>query len=66
MKIKIICLLTVLLIGAGVASPNNYCNGVSKCTGKLIKQVTTAPAQKMVMMIDEMELMPVHHFLNKF
>jgi hypothetical protein len=64
MKIKIICLLTVLLIGAGAASPNNYCGGVH-CTGKLIKQATT-PVKKVVLMIDDVELLPSHHFLNIF
>jgi hypothetical protein len=64
MKIKIICLLTVLLIGAGVASPNNYC-GVH-CPGKLVKQVTTASVKKVVLMVDDLELLPSHHFLNNF
>lgn len=65
MKIKIICLLTVLLIGAGAASPNNYCGGV-RCPGKLEKQVTTTPVKKVVLMIDDVELLPSHHFLNIF
>jgi hypothetical protein len=64
MKIKIICLLTVLLIGAGAATPNNYCGGV-RCPGKLVKQVTT-PVKKMALMIDDLELLPSHHFLNNF
>ena len=66
MKIKIICLVTVLLIGAGAASPNNYCGGV-RCTGKLVKQVTTiTPVKKVVLMVDELELLPGHQFLNNF
>ena len=65
MKIKIICLLTVLLIGAGAASPNNYCGGV-RGTGKLVKQVTVTNAPKVVLMSDDMELLPGHHFLNNF
>ena len=65
MKIKIICLLTVLLIGGLMASPNNYCGGV-RGTGKLVKQVTVTNAQKVVHMIDDMELLPTHHFLNNF
>jgi hypothetical protein len=65
MKIKIICLLTVLLIGAGVASSNNYCGGV-RCPGKLVKQVTTTSVKKVVLMVDDLELLPSHHFLNNF
>jgi hypothetical protein len=65
MKIKIICLLAVLLIGAGAASPNNYCGGVH-CTGKLVKQVTTTPVKKVALMIDDLDLLPGHHFLNNF
>ena len=64
MKIKIICLLTVLFIGAGAASPNNYCGGV-RCPAKLVKQVTT-PVKKMVLMVDDLELLPSHQFLNNF
>ena len=65
MKIKIICLLIVLLIGAGVASPNNYCGGV-RCTNKVAKQVTITPVKKVVLMIDDLELLPSHHFLTNF
>ncbi|OQP39915.1 hypothetical protein A4H97_16995 [Niastella yeongjuensis] len=65
MKIKIICLLTVLLIGAGMASSNNYCGGVRN-PGKLVKQATVTPVKKVAMMIDDMELLPTHHFLNTF
>jgi hypothetical protein len=66
MKIKIICLLTVLIIGAGAASPNNYCGGV-RCPGNPEKQATTtSPVKKMVLMIDDLELLPSHHFLNIF
>jgi hypothetical protein len=64
MKIKIICLLTVLLIATGVASSNNYCGGVRNA--KLAKQVTATPVKKVAMMIDDMELLPGHHFLNNF
>lgn len=65
MKIKIICLLTVLLIGAGAASPNNYCGGV-RCTSKLAKRVTTTSVKKVVLMVDDLELLPSHQFLNNF
>jgi hypothetical protein len=65
MKIKIICLLTVLFIGAGAASPNNYCGGV-RCTGKLAKKETTIPVKKVALMIDDLELLPSHFFLNNF
>jgi len=58
MKIKIICLLTVLLIAAGVALSNTWCGGV--------KQVTVTHVKKMTVMIDDMELLPSHHFLNNF
>jgi hypothetical protein len=58
MKIKIICLLTVLLIAAGVAWSNTWCGGV--------KHVTVTPVKKVALMIDDMELLPSHHFLNNF
>jgi hypothetical protein len=64
MKPKLICLLIILIGCSLVASPNNYCGGI-RCTGKLVKQVT-APVKKMALIIDELELLPSHHFLNNF
>jgi hypothetical protein len=64
MKSKIICLL-IILFGCGLAaSPNRNCDGVH-CTGKP-KQVTIAPAKAVVMMIDDVDLLPIHHYLNNF
>ena len=65
MKPKLICLLIILIVGSLVASPNNYCGDV-RCPGKLAKQVTVTTAKKVVLMIDDMELLPSHHFLNNF
>jgi hypothetical protein len=64
MKPKLICILIILIGSSLVASPNNYCGGV-RCPGKL-KQVTTTPVKKVVLMIDDVELLPSHHFLNIF
>jgi len=66
MKIKIICLLAVLLIGGLVASPNNYCGGLRCNSGKPANKVTTTSVDKVMMMIDDVELLPIHHFLNNF
>jgi hypothetical protein len=66
MKLKIICLLTVLLIGSLAASPNRCCNGKS-CTGKS-RLVGTAitPAKAVTLMIDDTELLPIHIYFNNF
>jgi hypothetical protein len=64
-KPKLFCLLIMLIVSSLVASPNNYCGGVP-CNGKLAKQVTIAPAKKIVKMIDDAELLPIYQFLDKF
>ena len=66
MKLKIICLLTVLLIGSLAASPNRCCDG-TRCTGKS-RLVRTAirPAKAVTMMIDDTELLPIHTYFNNF
>jgi hypothetical protein len=61
MKIKIIILLTVLLNFTLAASPNKCGKGKPCTIGKL-----STPVRTMVMMIDEAELLPMHHYLNKF
>ena len=65
MKFKIIIVLAVLLTGSISASPNKCGKGV-RCAAKAGNQTTTAPARTVVMMIDEAELLPMHHYLNKF
>jgi hypothetical protein len=65
MKPKIILLLTVLLVGGLAASPNRNCGGIG-CVGKFTPQATTLPVKRVVMMIDEAEMLPLHHFLNNF
>jgi len=66
MKLKIICLLTVLLIGSLAASPNRCCNGKS-CTGKPpLVGTTITPAKAVTMMIDDIELLPIHTYFNNF
>lgn len=62
MKLNFICLLIVLISGSFAASPNSYCDGTSKS----VKPKTASPAQPVVMVIDEMELLPIHHFINNF
>lgn len=62
---KIIFLLIVLINCGLAASPNRNC-GSMHCAGKTTKQATTLPVKKVVMMIDEAELLPLHHFLNNF
>jgi hypothetical protein len=63
MKIKIICLLTILF-GCGLAaSPNRNCDGV-RCVGKP-KQLPVAPAKKVVQ-IDDVELVPFNRHLYNF
>jgi hypothetical protein len=65
MKPKLICILIILIVSSLMASPNNYCGGVHS-PGKLVKQETVTPTKKVVLMIDDMELLPSHHFLNNF
>jgi hypothetical protein len=65
MKYKITILLAVLLAGGLSASPNKCCKGVRCTTGSGKKAVVT-PVRAVVMMIDEAELLPMHHYLNKF
>jgi hypothetical protein len=65
MKLKIICLLAVLFAFSLAASPNRNCGDIH-CPGKITRQATTLPVKKVVMMIDEAELLPLHHFLNNF
>ena len=65
MKIKIVCLFAVLLCCGLAASPNRNCGGV-RCPGKITRQATAIPVKKVIMMIDEAELLPLHHFLNNF
>jgi hypothetical protein len=60
MKLKIIIVLAVLLTGGISASPNKSCKGVH-CSTHAGKQ---APEKKVVMMIDEAELMPMFIFLR--
>jgi hypothetical protein len=57
MKLKIIVLLGILLTCGISASPNRSCNG---------KPATITPVKKVMMMIDEAELMPMHYFLRNF
>ena len=63
MKFKIIFLLTALLTGGISASPNKSCNGV-RCGTREGKKTTMSPVRKVVMMIDEAELMPMFIFLR--
>jgi hypothetical protein len=64
MKIKIIGLL-IVLFGCGLAaSPNRNCGGM-RCAGKP-KQVKITPAQKVILMIDDLDLLPVHRYINNF
>jgi hypothetical protein len=64
MKIKIICLLTVLFCCSLAASPNRNCDGV-RCVGKP-KQVMITPAKKVVQMFDDLDLLPIHRYVNNF
>lgn len=63
MKYRIIILLAALLTGGISASPNKSCNGVH-CATSEGKKTTMAPVRKVVMMIDEAELMPMFIFLR--
>ncbi|AEV97581.1 hypothetical protein Niako_1206 [Niastella koreensis GR20-10] len=66
MKPKLICLIIILIGSCLAASPKNYCGGV-RCPVKPEKQgTTTSPVKKVVLMIDDLELLPSHHFLNIF
>ena len=64
MKPRIICLLVILLCCNMIASPNkNTGNGI-QCDGHVKKQQPIAPAKRVVLMIDEIELLPIHQYLN--
>jgi hypothetical protein len=65
MKHKIIILLAVLLTGGLSATPNRCCNGAG-CATRSVKQAAVTPVRTLVMMIDDVELLPMHHYLNKF
>ena len=62
MKLKII-LLSILLTGGISASPNKSCNGIC-CATREGKKTSMAPVRKVVMMMDEAELMPMFIFLR--
>lgn len=64
MKIKIICLLAVLVTGLA-ASPNRCCYK-SRCTGKSGQQAAIRPAKAVAAMIDEVELLPIHQYFSNF
>jgi hypothetical protein len=64
MKSKIICLLTILFCCSLAASPNRNCDGMH-CAGKS-KQVRITPAKKVILMIDDLDLLPVHRYFNNF
>jgi hypothetical protein len=66
MKLKISCLLTVLLIGSLAASPNRCCDG-TRCTGKSrIVGTAITPAKAVTLVIDDLELLPIHNYFNNF
>ncbi|WP_143774185.1 hypothetical protein [Niastella vici] len=62
MKPKFICILVILICASLAASPNRCCNGTG-CTGKQATTVTT-PAKVVTMMIDDVQLLPIHLFNN--
>ena len=64
MKIRIIGLLIVLFGCSLAASPNRNCDR-ARCAGKP-KQVTVTPAKKVMGMIDDLDLLPIHGFFNNF
>jgi hypothetical protein len=64
MKIKIISLLIVLFGCSLAASPNRNCDGV-RCAGKT-KQVKVTTAKKVIGMIDDLDLLPIHRYFDKF
>lgn len=63
MKYRIIILLAALLTSGISASPNKSCNGV-RCATREGKKTSMAPVRKVVMMIDEAELVPMFVFLR--
>ncbi len=75
MKGKIIIVLAVLLTGSLSASPNK-CGKGRRCAGNAGKQPAGVPHLLSAlpgkcgtpgdMMIDDAELLPMHHYLNKF
>lgn len=65
MKLKLICLLLIFIGCCLVASPNNYCGGV-RSTRELVNKATTTPVNKVMLLVDDLELLPSHHFLNNF
>lgn len=78
MKFKIIIVLAVLLTGSLSASPNKCGKGV-RCAANAGKQSTTTAGVPHLlsalrgkcgtpgnMMVDDAELLPMHHYLNKF
>jgi hypothetical protein len=65
MKCKIIIALAVLLTGSISASPNKCGKGL-RCAGNGDKQSTTTPLRAAALMIDDAELLPMHHYLHKF
>lgn len=64
MKTKFICLLFLFSYSLA-ASPKSYCDG-TRCTGKSKQPKTASPAQPVIMVTDDMELLPIHYFINNF
>jgi len=62
MKLKIIIVLAMLLTGSLTASPNKTCKGM-RCSAN---EENKAPAEALLMMIDEAELLPMQYFLRNF
>jgi hypothetical protein len=70
MKYKIICLLAILFSFSMVATPNRRtCNGMQCAKKQKACEATRgAPgtAKPVIMMIDEIDLLPIHQYLNNF
>lgn len=66
MKPKIICLLAVLFCCGLAASPNRCTSNGINCAGKHKANVTASPAKPAVMMIEDIELLPIQHYPGNF
>lgn len=66
MKFKIICLLMVLFCCSLIASPRRCTCNVVTCTGKKQSKVQVTTGRPAIVLIDEIELLPIHHYLNNF
>ena len=65
MKTKIICLFAVLVCCSLAASPNRNCGRV-KYSSQQKTRAALQPVQTAIIVVDDIELLPIHHYFSNF